>query len=155
MTSDGERTWKGRTRPRTGVAIVVYAVAGALLATAFVRGDLQDLGDRWPFLVLLVAGALSYGLLVASSWAEVELTLSGGRMRVVVREGLLSQTREGIHEVGRGDMAKVRERVVRGLVHNVFIEGPNGRRLCAFPRFLDRRQHDEMVQAVVEWGGRS
>ena len=155
MTSDGERTWLGRTRPRTGVAMVVYAVAGALLAIAFVRGDLQDLGDRWPFVLLLVAGALSYGLLVARSWAEVELTLSGGRMRVVVREGLLSQTREGIHEVDRGDVAKVRERVVRGLVHNVFIEGPNGKRLCAFPWFLDRKQHDEMVHAVVEWGSRA
>jgi hypothetical protein len=155
VTSAGERTWKGRTRPRTGVAIVVYTAAGALLAAAFVRGDLQELGDRWPFAVLLVAGALSYGILIARSWAEVELTLTGGRMRVVVREGLLSQTREGIHVVDRRDMAKVRERVVRGLVHNVFVEGPDGRRLCAFPRFLDMGQHDEMVHDVVVWGGRS
>ena len=138
-----------------GIAILVYAIAAILLVIALLRGTLEDPGGRWPYVALLAMGATSYGILVALSWAEVEVALFEKRLRVVIREGVLSQTRERTHEIVRSDIAKVRERVVMRLVHNVFVEGRGGRRLCGFPRFLAPGEHDEMVSAIIEWGGRS
>jgi hypothetical protein len=106
-------------------------------------------------MAMLAIFGLVYFALVLVSYVEIAVELDGGTMFVVVREVVGRPIRVRNYDLRKEDVAKVHELALWGVAETVRIEGKDGRVLALFPRFLDREEHDAMIEAVILWGGQS
>jgi hypothetical protein len=147
-----DQVWRGRIRSRLNLAIIIYVFVIVLaIYGAFMGPDLEDPMQRLYLWILVVAGIL-YGLMVTTYATEVRVEIENGTLEVEVTATMLRYRKSVIRTVKRDQLAKVYEKVVRGIVHNVILRDELGRNLAAFPRFLDEGGHAEMIAAIIEWG---
>lgn len=152
MQGSTERVWNGRIRSRLHIAVIIYVFVISLAVYGAFRGpDLDDPMQMFYLWAIVVAGIL-YGLMAATSATDVRVTIGDGTLEVEVMATMLRYRRGVVKRVPRERLAKVYEKVVRGVVHNVMLRDGLDRNLAAFPRFLDEEGHGELVAAIIEWG---
>jgi hypothetical protein len=136
------------------MAILVFILAALLLIVAVARALFFE-GPLNPYYMGMLAffGLLYFSLMMMSS-VEVDISVRGDILLVVVQERVRRPIRERKHRVERGDMRKVKEIDLWGMSTTVRVEGDSGRLLAVFPMFMPRQQHDEMIAAILEWGDR-
>jgi hypothetical protein len=153
---EGQRAWSGRREPNTGLAWTVIAIGVGLLVVAAYQVLFMDATVNPLFLLLLVAGMVAYAAISFTSFVEMEVTLGGEELAYTKREWSVGRVvREGRLTLERSRLAKVVERNAGLGVRVVRMEDANGRRLLVFPEFLEPKQHDEMIAAIIEWANQS
>ena len=152
MDPPAGRTWRGRRTPNRRIAILVLTVGALLVAVAAYRWTTGK-DFNWFFLVVFLLFLFIYVFLVLSTSYEVEVSIRGEEIHVLVSERILdwvSQSRE--ESVPRWRMARLRETTLGEIAHTVRIEDASRRSLVAFPRFLSMDEHDAMIATIIEWG---
>jgi hypothetical protein len=152
--SEGEeRTWTGRRDANTGLAWTVIALGAGLVAIALFQVVYWDASVNPWFLAMVVAGMIAYGAISFTSYAEMVVTLGEGELTYTKREWSVGRViTEATARVERDRMSKVVERNAGLGVRAVRFEDVDGRRLLTFPEFLPSKEHDAMMEAIVDWG---
>lgn len=152
MGAPAERTWRGSRKPNRRVALSVLAVGAGLVAVATYRW-MTGTDFNWFYLVVFLLFLFVYVFLVLSTSYEVEVTIRGEEMRVVVAERILDWVHHTRGEsIPRWRMAKLRESTMGELAHTVRVEDASGGTLVAFPRFLALGEHEAMIATIIDWG---
>lgn len=156
MTGTARREWSGVTRPHKDISVGLLLLVAVFLAAAFLGGGI-DLFDAWNILWLafISAGGVVLALLTIASWLKVTVALEGERLEVRFDHGARSIEWSTMVRVSRSKLARIEDLKVARWGNNVFLRDPSGRLLVAFPRFLEEPEHDAMMAAILEWGGRS
>ena len=152
MGAPTDRTWRGSRTPNRRIALSVLAVGVGLVAVATYRW-MTGRDFNWFYLVVFLLFLFVYVFLVLSTSYEVEVTIRGEELRVVVAERILDwvhQTRG--EDIPRWRMAKLRESTVGELAHTVRVEDASGGTLVTFPRFLGLEEHEAMIASIIHWG---
>lgn len=156
MDEAGSPSWTGRREPNTSLAWVVIGVGSGLLALTLVQAAFFDAQFNVWFFALLVLAMVAYGAITFTSWVAMTVELTDDRLVHTKREWSLGRViRESALSVDRDRIAKVVERNAGLGVRVVRIEDADGGRLLIFPEFLEVREHDEMISAVIGWAGQS
>ena len=152
MDPPPRRTWRGRRTPNRRIALLVLSVGGFLVAVATYRWTTGKDFD-WFFLVVFLLFCFIYVFLVMSTSYEVEVSIRGEELHVLVSERILDWVSQNRGEsIPRWRMAKLRETTLGEIAHTIRVEDASGRSLVAFPRFLPMDEHDAMITTIVEWG---
>ena len=155
MAHAGDLKWSGRRTPSKRLALFVLAVVAVLVLLAYYEITYQDREVNLAFLAILIMFAIIYAALVLTAYAEVTLELQDETLVLKGEEHAVGKRiRERTSRVDRHRMAKLVERNAGAGVLIVRIEDEQGRRLLTFPKFLEEREHDAMVAAILEWGNR-
>jgi hypothetical protein len=151
---EGEaRTWTGRREPNTSLAWTVIGIGAGLLAVAVYQVLYWDATMNLWYLALLVAGMVAYAAITFTSYVEMEVDLGEEELTYTKREWSVGRVvREVRSTLERSRLAKVVERNAGLGVRVVRFEDADGRRLLVLPEFLDMKEHDAMIAAIIAWG---
>ena len=153
MTEEERGTWTGRREPSTGLAWTVIAIGTGLLVVALYQVMYWDVPVNPWFLAMVVIGMIAYAAMSFTSYVELALVLGEEELSYTKREWSFGMViRETTGSVEREKMAKVVERNAGLGVRVVRFEDASGHRLLVFPEFLSPREHDGMMEAIIEWG---
>jgi hypothetical protein len=147
------RAWSGRREPNTSLAWTVIGIGTGLVAVSIYQVLYWDASLNPWFLALLVGGMVAYAAISFTAFVEMEVALDGEELTYTKREWSLGRVvREVSSSLERSRLAKVVERNAGLGVRVVRFEDAYGRRLLVIPEFLDVKEHDAMIAAVIEWG---
>jgi len=154
MGGEGAPTsWTGHREPNTAWAWIIIGIGLGLLFVTILQVLYLDADFKVWFFVLLVVAMFAYAVISFTSSVEMVVELTEEQLVFTKRERSVGRLiRETTASVDRSDMAKVVERNAGFGVRVVRIEGTRGQRLLTFPEFLKPREHDEMIEAIIEWG---
>jgi hypothetical protein len=143
----------GRREPNTASAWVIIAIGIGLVAVAIFQVMYLDATFNMWFLALLVIGLVAYGAMSFTSSVEMVVELVDEELRFTKTERALGKSiRDTTLMVERDRISKVVERNAGLGIRVVKIEDADRRKLLVFPEFLDVKEHDEMIAAIIEWG---
>jgi hypothetical protein len=149
-------SWTGRREPNTSFAWTIIAIGIGLLAVSVYQILYWDAEFNLWFMALLIVGLVGYAIISFTSYVEIKVELQGEELCYTKSEMTLGYLiRERSLPVDRKRIAKVVERNAGLGVRVVRIEDAHGRRLLVFPEFLEPKEHDGMIAAVIEWGNQS
>lgn len=132
--------------------LIVTVIVAALLLWGIQTGDIWEWGHPFFPLELFITLWILFTILIPFSWFEVEITILGDDLEVVVREGLGKWSKERAYVAPRDRIARIIERGFLYLMLAVVVEDEKGRRLAIFPKFLLTDEHKRMIATILEWG---